>query len=278
MLKKNAEIILQNIGPSDKVLDIGGWAQPFRRANYVIDILPFETRGVFGEIGGDKEFFSKDKWIVHDVSSSKPLPFGDKEFDFVVCSHTLEDIRDPIHLCAEISRIAKKGYIETPSRIVESTIGLEGKHYTGYYHHRWLVEIEDSTVTFRFKPQLINESWMYHFPKSTLRKLTSEEKVSYLFWEGNFKYREIITLSMVNVIRELEQFVRNQCVYPKWHTLARFYYLMDGLRPNEVAENLFKKYPKTRKLVEHILRRKLVEDVKDNSAFWLSLPEIYSDN
>ena len=29
---------------TDKVLDIGAWERPFNRANYVIDLMPYQTR------------------------------------------------------------------------------------------------------------------------------------------------------------------------------------------------------------------------------------------
>jgi hypothetical protein len=32
----------------------------------------------------------------------------------VICSHTLEDIRDPLWVCSEMIRIGKAGYIELP--------------------------------------------------------------------------------------------------------------------------------------------------------------------
>src|SRR3989344_1435762 len=96
MMKENNERILRTLSEKDLVLDIGGWAYPFNRANYVIDIHPYETRGFFGSQGGNKESFNKKTWIIHDISSKKKLPFKDKQFDFVICSQVLEDIRDPI--------------------------------------------------------------------------------------------------------------------------------------------------------------------------------------
>ena len=143
MLKENEIKILKNLKPIDKVLDIGGWDKPFNRANYVLDIHPFETRGFHGSQGGNKEFFNKKKWIIHDVNSKYRLPFRDNQFDFVICSHILEDIRDPIWLCSEIMRIGKAGYIEVPSLKVELTKGVMDRSYAGYYHHRWLVEIKN---------------------------------------------------------------------------------------------------------------------------------------
>ncbi len=116
MFINNLNKILSQIKPGDTVLDIGGWAQPFRRANYVMDAMPYETRGFYSNIGlpdhlGDcEEHFTKSTWIQRDICSREPYPFGDKSVDYVICSHVLEDIRDPLWVCSEIIRIGKRGY------------------------------------------------------------------------------------------------------------------------------------------------------------------------
>ena len=152
MLNENVKRIMRIIKKKDLVLDIGGWAMPFNRANYIVDIQPYETRGFFGSQGGDKEHFTKKTWILHDISSKKKLPFKNKQVDFVICSQTLEDIRDPIWFCSELIRIAKKGYIEVPSMVVELTKGIANKKYVGYYHHRWLIEILIIKLYFDLNP------------------------------------------------------------------------------------------------------------------------------
>src|SRR6516164_2319087 len=102
------------------------WACPFNRANYVLDVEPYETRGFYTTFGGpafqgpEREQFTKETWFQRDLCERKPFPFRDKELDFVICSHTLEDIRDPLWVCSEMIRIAKRGYIEVPSRIAET--------------------------------------------------------------------------------------------------------------------------------------------------------------
>ena len=183
LLKKNADRIIEGLLSTDRVLDIGGWHVPFNRANYVIDIMPHESRGCGGYIGPDQEWFTKETWILHDLCSRKPLPFEDKEFEFVTCSHVLEDIRDPIWACSELMRVAKRGYIEVPSRIVEQMMGIEGSNYAGYYHHRWLVDIKDNRITFRFKNDLIHNTWQCHFPPSFLEEVGEDERVCWLFFE-----------------------------------------------------------------------------------------------
>ena len=191
MLPRNADRVLHRLKPSDVVLDIGGWAQPFTRANYIVDLMPYETRGVFDRIGGEHEHFTKETWLRVDICTD-PLPFADQSIDYVICSHTLEDIRDPVKLCKEMNRVANAGYVEVPSRRMETIRNLEHRGYPGYYHHHWLVDIADNLVTFRFKTPLLSSSWRYTLPRSYRRCLGPEDRVSYLFWEGSFDYREVV--------------------------------------------------------------------------------------
>ncbi len=223
MLKENAYEILKKIKKKDLVLDIGGWALSFNRANYVVDIQPYATRGFFGSQGGKKEFFNKSSWIIHDLSSKKKLPFKNNQFDFVICSQTLEDIRDPLWLCSEINRVGKKGYIEVPSMDLELTKGMVSKDYAGFYHHRWLVEIKANKLIFQFKPHQIHNDWRFHFPKSYLKKLKEKEKISYLFWKNSFEYEERIQISRDKVEKKLYDFVKSKNYYPK------LYYSFDYL-------------------------------------------------
>ncbi len=212
MIKNNEEKILALLDENDLVLDIGGWDKPFNRANYVLDIQPYETRGFHNSQGGKKEYFNKKTWIIQDISSRKKLPFKDKQFDFVVCSHVLEDIRDPLWVCAEMNRISKKGYIEIPSIYSELTRGYDNKNYAGYYHHRWLGEIKNNQILFRFKPHFIHNDKRYHFPKRYLKNLTEEEINSFLFWEDNFDFKEIIQIS-----RDKQKRYLNQLIIGKGH-------------------------------------------------------------
>ena len=98
--------VLARIGPDDRVLDVGGWACPFNRADWVLDSEPYETRGYYATIGlpasqgGDREHFTRETWIRRDICDHDPWPFPDKFFDFSICSHTLEDVRDPLFVCS----------------------------------------------------------------------------------------------------------------------------------------------------------------------------------
>jgi hypothetical protein len=199
--------ILSKINPQDFVVDIGGWFKPLKRANKVIDLLPYETRQIQNAIGDadENERFSINDWIVRDICDRTPFPFKDKEVDFVFCSHTLEDIRDPIWVCSEIVRIGKRGYIEIPSRALETTKGIEKWQYAGFYHHRWLIERDNNgTLVFTHKtPALLK------YPKYHLNLYVSSPVVGF-FWEDSFNYKENIIIEKQDVFNDLEKFVKSE--------------------------------------------------------------------
>lgn len=84
----------------------------------------------------------------------EPLPFKDKEYDFIYSRHTLEDIQNPNYAMKEIIRTCRSGYIETPSPLVEITKGVDSHinndKYGGYLHHRYIIwsDIQKSEIHF----------------------------------------------------------------------------------------------------------------------------------
>ena len=188
MFDESVSRILDSLPDDAVVLDIGAWGKPFKRANWVIDRMPYETRGLYGFDGPDPERFTSATWIQRDLCDKTPYPFGDNEIDFVICSHTLEDVRDPIWLCSEIARIGKAGYLETPSRLEEQCYGFQGP-WVGWGHHHWIVEMDDGSVTFAFKHHVVNR-WRSYFPAEFHSTLTERERVQMLFWEGSFEFSE----------------------------------------------------------------------------------------
>lgn len=191
MLPDSRRRIVDALDDGDRVLDVGGWARPLARADWVIDMMPYETRGIYGEPDPNAERFTANTWVERDICEREPWPFADKSFDFAVCSHTLEDIRDPVWVCSELNRVAKAGYIEVPSRLEEQGFGVHGP-WVGWSHHRWLVDISDGSVEFVFKPHLLSGRAEFHIPADLAATLTETERVQCLFWDGGFSYRERI--------------------------------------------------------------------------------------
>jgi len=215
MFNKSCDKILSILKPQDLVLDVGGWACPFNRANYVLDAEPFETRGFYKTVGmpgfqgPSEESFSQSTWIQRDICDKKPWPFADKQFDFAICSHVLEDIRDPLFVCQELSRVAKRGYIEVPSRVMESCRGHEGASIVGLSHHRWLIELEpDGSLAFLQKFHFIHSHWRFSFPERFMRRLSAQDKVLSCWWDGEIQSREMMIHGLQQQKESLAGFIQ----------------------------------------------------------------------
>ena len=197
MVEATRKKLLEHIRDDDVVLDIGGWADPFERADWIMDVGAYESRGLYQRAGWTDaverpaERFSESTWIQRNASDKEPFPFADDEIDFVICSQTLEDLRDPVWVCSEISRVGKAGWIEVPSRLLELSWGVDGE-FAGYNHHHWLVEVTDSGIEFVFKQHDIHGRREFHFPRGFLDSLPDEERVQQFWWQGSFTCRERI--------------------------------------------------------------------------------------
>lgn len=201
MLPSSTARILETVAETDVVLDVGGGYDPFPRADWVIDILDYGARRAVAN-----ERFSESTWITRDVCDREPLPFADDEIDFAVCSHTLEDIRDPIWVCSELSRVARAGYVEVPSRLEEQSAAVHGD-WTGWSHHRWLIDLVDDRLEFIFKSAVVHTRAAARFAPGTAQRLTAEEKVISLFWTGEVAATERIFLGAGPIDDYLENFV-----------------------------------------------------------------------
>jgi hypothetical protein len=189
MIQASRERILSTVDDQAVVLDVGAWARPFHRADVVLDYMPYATRGLYGSDGPGPERFNADSWIQWDMCAREPWPLADKVIDFAICSQTLEDVRDPVWVCAELTRVAKAGYIEVPSRLEEQTYGIQGP-WVGWGHHHWIVDTHPRRVEFVFKHHVIHGKDDTHFPGAFAEHLTPEDRVQTLWWEDDFAFEE----------------------------------------------------------------------------------------
>lgn len=122
------------INKSDYVLEVGPGSNPSRRANVLIEKFIDDNH----HRRGDLKIYHNQKLLQAD---GEQLPFADKEFDYVICSHVLEHVDDPKKFVSEQSRVAKRGYMEAPSLIGEFLAPKES--------HRWVIlEIDDKLIMF----------------------------------------------------------------------------------------------------------------------------------
>jgi hypothetical protein len=202
------EKLLRKIPDDAKVMDLGGWNNIFPRANVVVDLLPYETRHNFTpEI---PERFDRDHWIIADFCGYdfwKTIP--DKAFDFITISHTLEDIRDPLYVCSQIIRCARAGYIEAPSKFLECSKPAGDALYSGFDHHRWIIEPMPDLAGLIFKAKL---SWAHagDYLGNDRRKLRMDYFHTFdgYFWSGSFRYVEHFQKGTVNEMADLEWYFK----------------------------------------------------------------------
>jgi hypothetical protein len=179
------------IKPKDLVIDVGCGHVPFPRANIGVDRFSRDDLKALWKTYKTK---ATPETVQCDFGRH-PLPFKDKEVDFVYCRHTLEDLFDPFLLISEMQRVGKAGYIETPSPLAELTRGIDGflnsELWRGYYHHRFFVWVKDGTLTFISKFPLI-EHFTYNEGalEEALRRGDSLWNTYYL-WTDEIKVRHM---------------------------------------------------------------------------------------
>jgi len=166
--------LTRRIAPEARVIDVGAGYLPFPRANVLADIV--EPQGKRPD----------QKFVRCDVGAER-LPFPDKHFDFVFCRHMLEDMADPFSALAEIARIGKSGYIETPSPIAELCRGVDGGSppWRGYNHHRYVVWVHQGELRFVSKYPLVE-----YLPEMDVAGLLRQGPVywnTYLLWSDTIR-------------------------------------------------------------------------------------------
>ncbi len=120
---------LGQIGADDVVLEIGSGDRPNPRSDVLVDRFIEDNT----ERGGDLRI---DRPLI--VADAHHLPFKDKSFDYVVCYHILEHMDDPAQFIREITRVGKRGWIQSPSEIAEKLF-----HWS---FHRWYVNLIDGKL------------------------------------------------------------------------------------------------------------------------------------
>ncbi len=91
-------------------MDVGSGGDPFPRSDVLLDRLT-------GDAHRNGEAMLIDRPTI--FADACNMPFIDKAFDFVVASHILEHMANPKKFLAELTRVGKAGYIETPNAVFE---------------------------------------------------------------------------------------------------------------------------------------------------------------
>ena len=128
------EVMKWDIRDSELVLDVGSGGWPFKRANHLADKYPDHTTHRAEALARDQRpFFEVD--LQH-------LPFEDRVYDFVFCSHVLEHLDNPGQAIRELMRVGRRGYIEVPTRLSDVMFNFARLPN----HHRWHGLVQGQTL------------------------------------------------------------------------------------------------------------------------------------
>lgn len=179
------KVFIKNIKKGDLVLDIGSGDKPLWRADVIVDkYLKDDGQRNSGSI----LFDNKKIFIQADVEE---LPFKNKAFDFVYCSHLLEHVKNPDKAITELTRVAKKGYIEVPNAIVDLL--------QPFPSHLWFCDYQDGVLIFRQKEKNKNfyiqnteKFGKVYFNNNLFQYLLAKFYKSIfitLYWKDNLDYK-----------------------------------------------------------------------------------------
>ena len=114
-----------------RVIDVGGRYNPWadEHTDAYVDLFPTESSGKTIFVGNICE---SAVWEAIEASGNR--------FDFSICTHVLEDIRDPFFVASRLAKISTAGYVSVPTKHSEMA-NVESKFYLGYCHHRWVYTV-----------------------------------------------------------------------------------------------------------------------------------------
>lgn len=131
------------VQPGSVVLDVGSGHYPFPHATILSDLHTGSTPHRTENLARDGRPF-----VVFDIHR---MPFRNRSVDFVYCSHVLEHVENPGRACAELARVARGGYVETP------TLGKDVLFAWGKGRHRWhVVAIGNRLVFFEYMSRQVD--------------------------------------------------------------------------------------------------------------------------
>lgn len=174
-----------DIKRKDRVLEVGGGHNPHPRSNVVVDKF-VDTNF---HRSGDIKVLKHQQFLNADGEN---LPFADKEFDYVICCQVLEHVENPVRFLSEQFRVAKRGYIETPSLLGEYLFPRESHKWILHEYKDVLYLVDKKKINFTYGYDL-GELIQEYLPKNSIgfkimQRTHPNIETIRIEWEGDFAY------------------------------------------------------------------------------------------
>lgn len=155
-----------HIRKNDRVLEVGSGHNPTFRSNVILEKY----------VDSNNHRCGNAKIYPHQIfvnASGEDLPFKDKEFDYVICNQVLEHAEDPARFIQEQCRVAKMGYMETPS--------LLGEFLFPKKSHKWIILYLDNKLILFDKSKMLG-NYENNYGELFLNYLPYQSLIYKLLW------------------------------------------------------------------------------------------------
>jgi SAM-dependent methyltransferase len=146
---------ITHIKAGDKVLEIGPGALPHPRSNVLLEKTFWNEDEHVRQCGGTPAALTDARTVYYDGGI---FPFGDGEFDYVICSHVIEHVPDVEFFCAEMFRVARSGYMEFPLIYYDFVFNIP-EHLNLCIHRRGTLFYAEKAHIFSPALKPIQELW-----------------------------------------------------------------------------------------------------------------------
>ena len=160
-----------------RAIDVGASANPwsYPECNSFIDIISPNKDNV--------NFFKLNLENEEERNEFLKIVEKDGKFDFSICSHTIEDIFNPIDVIKFLMKISKRGYISIPSKYNEFK-KLYNNLYRGNAHHKQFFDIQNNKIVIFPKFSFIETD---NRSDEILRQHKDDELN--IFWEDDVEFK-----------------------------------------------------------------------------------------
>lgn len=159
------------IGKKDRVLEVGSGHNSTFRSNVIVEQYVDDNYHRCGDI----KIYPHQTFV---NANGENLPFKDKEFDYVICNQVLEHVENPREFIREQCRVAKRGYMETPS--------LLGEFLFPKKSHKWIILYLDNKLIL-YEKATMRGNYENNYGELFLNYLPYQSLAYKLLWltEGN---------------------------------------------------------------------------------------------
>lgn len=187
----------KRINTDYKVIDIGGtvngWSRSF--ADLIVDInAQDDDRSIRLDICNEADW--------HMLETIVELQ---GQFDYCICTHTLEDVYNPFLALKYMPKIARRGIITMPSINTELS-RCENSQWLGFIHHRWLFGHDNNTMIVAPKLNFLESIAEFAVPQIwTEVRYEWKSEIPYRIFMNNY-----LGPSSNHVVNEYQKFIDNQ--------------------------------------------------------------------